>query len=200
MNKFNKDLSSGEAYEDIIIHLLEQRGFKFIRKSNKDDVIERKEFDLLMSYKEKELKFEIKSDIFGFETENEITEYNCNSIQSGIMATKADYWITIYILENRIAIYPVKDLKEIIIKCVKGTDEYEYRRCNGGDGTRAKLILINRSLIKQYIKNRLDIYIQLPIFDIQNLLNYFINNKPEYTKIIKKLNEIILLDNQVVKK
>lgn len=200
MKKFKNDLSSGEKYEDLIINLLIQSGFTFIRKSDKDNLIERKQFDLLMMKNNKEFRFEIKSDIFGYETENEITEFNFNSIQSGIMSTTAYYWITIYILENRITIYRVKDLKELIIKCIKGTDEYEYRRCKGGDGAMAKLILINHSLMKRYIKNRVDLYIQLPIFDIKNLLEYFIKEKPKYKKIINKLNKIILLDNQAVKK
>lgn len=190
MEKFKNDLFFGEMYEDIVIKLLEQSGFSFVSKSNSDDKNERKEYDFIMERNGRKLKFEVKSDIFSYETKNEIFEYKCNEKNSGIIATKSDFWITCYLLENRVTIYRTSDLKKLCCEFIVGSEK-DYRICKAGDNLLAKVILVKHEDMKKYLPNRLDLYIELPIFKPKEILKYFLNKKPKYKKIIKKLNELI---------
>lgn len=188
MGNFTTDLNSGKKYEDFIKHLLIDYGFTYISNSNEYDKRERKQYDLKMMKDGKEVYIEVKSDIYEFETGNEIFEFNCNKIQSGIMTTTADYWVTCSLLLNRITIYKVKHLKPFCEECIKGSDKAICR--NVGDRNAARAVLANHDEMKTYITKRLDIYVELPIYNPYDLIKHFEKEKPQYKKIIKKLKEL----------
>lgn len=92
----------------------------------------------------KEGKLEVKTERdWWFKTGNIAIEIECNGKPSGIMATKADYWV--HILANgdkdycRL-IFDVKTIKKL-------TKKYIGTLKNGGDGWRSKFVLIPLSEI-----------------------------------------------------
>jgi hypothetical protein len=188
--KFCKDLKSGEKYENIMIELLEESGFTFVRKSDPRNKVERKEYDLVMLKDGFEFTFEVKCDLFAYETENEVFEYNCSGTQSGIIATTSDYWITCHLLENRITMYKTNELKKLCKEMIIGSGK-DYRLVRGGDGAKAKMILVNHEKMKEYLRNRRDLNYELPIFNVEQILKYLKSGKlKKYNKIISKLEEI----------
>jgi hypothetical protein len=113
-NKFDIDLKYGKKREDRIEKIL------------------------------KEGKLEVKTERdWWFKTGNIAIEIECNGKPSGIMVTKADYWV--HILANG-----KKDYCRLIfdIKTIKKlTKKYIGTLKNGGDGWRSKFVLIPLSEI-----------------------------------------------------
>ena len=115
-NKFDIDLKYGQEREDRIEKIL------------------------------KEGKLEVKTERdWWFKTGNIAIEIECNGKPSGIMVTKADYWV--HILANgdkdycRL-IFNTKTIKKL-------TKKYIGTLKNGGDGWRSKFVLIPLSEIFQ---------------------------------------------------
>ena len=115
-NKFDIDLKYGQEREDRIEKIL------------------------------KEGKLEVKTERdWWFKTGNIAIEIECNGKPSGIMITKADYWV--HILANcdkdycRL-IFDTKTIKKL-------TKKYISTLKNGGDGWRSKFVLIPLSEIFQ---------------------------------------------------
>ena len=115
-NKFDIDLKYGQEREDRIEKIL------------------------------KEGKLEVKTERdWWFKTGNIAIEIECNGKPSGIMITKADYWV--HILANGDKDYCRLIFDTQTIK--KLTKKYISTLKNGGDGWRSKFVLIPLSEIFQ---------------------------------------------------
>lgn len=113
---FKKDKIEADKGENFIISHLESLGFKFVRKSIKNENDENKEFDLLMSYKEKHITYEVKTDMWP-DTGNLVVEFeNSNGLPSGIMVTKSDYFTTYFTKLEEIWNIKTEVLKKLILE------------------------------------------------------------------------------------
>jgi len=117
-------------------------------------------------------KIEVKSDRQAGRTGNLCIEYECNGKPSGITSTEADYYMyfIVYAKEKdaeglpREECYniPVDELKQIVKSC---------KKVRGGDGDRSLMYLLNKSLVQQYLINK-----------IPNFNNKY-NIKPSMSKV-----------------
>lgn len=193
--KFKHDLKTGEKYEDLMVSVLTKIGFTYVKHSQVSRSNQHHEYDLMMRKGISNKTFEIKSDLFSFETDNEIFELKCFGKTSGILRTQSDYWITIYVLDNKIVIYKTKDLQDLVKECMKGTEEIDFRITNGGDKDASKLLLINKYDLEKwsdkYNIQRLVINQNIPLYDIENIIIHFENKKRKYYKIINKLKSML---------
>ena len=115
-NKFDIDLKYGQEREDRIEKIL------------------------------KEGKLEVKTERdWWFKTGNIAIEIECNGKPSGIMVTKADYWVHILANGDKDYCRLIFDTKTI----KKLTKKYISTLKNGGDGCRSKFVLIPLSEIFQ---------------------------------------------------
>ena len=115
-NKFDIDLKYGQEREDRIEKIL------------------------------KEGKLEVKTERdWWFKTGNIAIEIECNGKPSGIMITKADYWVHILANGDKDYCRLIFDTKTI----KKLTKKYIGTLKNGGDGWRSKFVLITLSEIFQ---------------------------------------------------
>lgn len=94
----------------------------------------------------KEGKLEVKTERdWWFKTGNIAIEIECNGKPSGIMVTKADYWVHILANGDKDYCRLIFDTKTI----KKLTKKYISTLKNGGDGWRSKFVLIPLSEIFQ---------------------------------------------------
>ena len=94
----------------------------------------------------KEGKLEVKTERdWWFKTGNIAIEIECNGKPSGIMVTKADYWVHILANGDKDYCRLIFDTKTI----KKLTKKYIGTLKNGGDGWRSKFVLIPLSEIFQ---------------------------------------------------
>jgi len=115
-NKFDIDLKYGQEREDRIEKIL------------------------------KEGKLEVKTERdWWFKTGNIAIEIECNGKPSGIMVTKADYWVHILANGDKDYCRLIFDTKTI----KKLTKKYIGTLKNGGDGWKSKFVLIPLSEIFQ---------------------------------------------------
>jgi hypothetical protein len=92
----------------------------------------------------KEGKLEVKTERdWWFKTGNIAIEIECNGKPSGIMVTKADYWVHILANGDKDYCRLIFDTKTI----KKLTKKYIGTLKNGGDGWRSKFVLIPLSEI-----------------------------------------------------
>jgi len=108
--KFNIDLITGEAGEDVVRKLLEDNQYSFI-SNNKDY-----RYDIIMERNGRQKKFEIKTDTFckpNDDSGNLFVENECRGKESGIMVTEADWFVTYYQYLNEIWFIPPKKLINI---------------------------------------------------------------------------------------
>ena len=153
--KFKEDLKQGNIGERLVAKYLESKGFTIINYGNTSD------YDILTLYKGKEVKFEIKTDLYEYYkkiiTNNLFIEVICNNKFSGINSSKADYFI--YLLPNIDEMYMIKisDLKELLMS--RG-----FRRSSqSGDGGRVIGYLIDRDEAKEWFK----------VIKFNNIIKYF---------------------------
>jgi Holliday junction resolvase-like predicted endonuclease len=109
--KFNRDLSDGEFAEDLICEFLISKGYNILerRQDNTWDIKAEKDGFIKT--------IEVKTDRwekFNWITNNMIIEVSCSNKPSGIMVTKADYFIYFYPEWELIYIIKSKELKEAI--------------------------------------------------------------------------------------
>ena len=138
---FNKDILQGEKGEEVIKNILVNMGFVFI-KYNKDN-----KFDLLMEYNNRQITYEIKTDIYPKNTGNLVIEFECRGKLSGISVTKADYFVTYFPHLNEI--WNIKT--SILIKLI---NQHKPRISeNSGDkGSNTKLYILNKNKFRNYFK------------------------------------------------
>lgn len=140
---FKKDINIGEDGEGFIKHFLIDKGYEFISE-NKDY-----RYDLLMSYKEREVTYEIKTDVYVSpekDTGNLVVEYESRGKDSGINVTEADYYVYYMPKLNEIWNISMQDLRQLI-------SDNNFKKVVGGDeGSDTKMYLIKRAKYKKYFK------------------------------------------------
>jgi hypothetical protein len=140
---FNNDVLIGENGEEIIKNFLISKGYKYI-DNNKDN-----KYDLLMSYKNKNYTYEIKTDVFlspKKDTGNIAIEFSSRGKFSGIKVTQADFFV--YYIPKLGEIWNIKtsDLLNLI-------EKENFKVTTGGDiGSNTKMYLIKRKDYKSYFK------------------------------------------------
>ena len=139
---FNKDIKIGEQGEDFIKnYLIKNFGFKFIKKKHTQD------YDLLMEYNNREVTYEVKTDIYPEDTGNLVVEFECRKKPSGINVTKADYFVTYFPKFNEIWNIKSDTLKQLI-------KEHRFKKTSGSgdDKSETKLYLIPKEKYKEHFK------------------------------------------------
>ena len=133
---FKDDLYEGNKGENTVIEHLKKLGGHLLSKNNDN------RFDAAIERNGKILKYEIKTDFYCVpirDTGNMFIEVECRGKPSGIMVTKADWFVTYYNGLNEIWYIKTKDLLQLIDK---NKDEL-YLHPNSGDegsGTQGWLI------------------------------------------------------------
>lgn len=141
VQKFNEQLSQGHKYEKESLEYLEYDTVKHMKGYFK-------EYDLIINKDGFKTKIEVKSDRQASKTGNLCIEYECNNKSSGITSTEADFWIYFIVYPDRDECYiiPIEDLRELV---------KFSRKVKGGDGMRSRCYLLNKSMVKQYISNKI---------------------------------------------
>ena len=136
MNNFFKDLKYGKRYEEEALKYFEYKKVHIPKGRFKG-------YDFILDDK---IKVEVKSDRMAQRTGNIAIEYAYKDYDSGINATKADYYIYFIERYNKYDCYkiPVKKLKKIITK-------KKPRTVRGGDFKNSKMFLLKISDIKKYL-------------------------------------------------
>lgn len=141
---FKEDKKVADQGENFVISHLESLGFKLVRKSVKNKDGEHRDFDLLMSYKEKEIMYEVKTDMYP-DTGNLVVEFECRDNPSGINVTKADYFTTYFTKLGEIWNIKTEALRVLI-------NNNKFKAVPGGDDKEAKMYLIPREKFKGHFK------------------------------------------------
>ena len=151
MNKFQKDLATGQEYEKRSLLYLDYDTYKFIEGYFK-------EYDLEITKDGLKTTIEIKSDKQASLTGNLAIEYECNKKPSGISTTTADFWIYFIVYDriidgvnhSREECYkiPTDELRKLVKKCHK---------VSGGDGNRSRMYLLKKSVVQKFLTKPLDL-------------------------------------------
>lgn len=97
MNKFRKDFKTGKKAEQLVTKLFEAAGFT-VTANESTDKKELIGWDLCLTKDDICVKVEVKYDVMAAKTGNVAVEYfnHKKGEPSGILATKADYWIYVF--------------------------------------------------------------------------------------------------------
>jgi hypothetical protein len=154
---FNKDLKEGIKQEKKFIQFLKSRNKNIISYSHSIT----KEKDLTVEFDFGIRTFEIKSDDYSLDYPihyRNITiepdlygtifiEYECRGKQSGIMTTKADYWIHILKRMNEVWMIETRILREIV-----ETHPFDVKDNVGDSDSMTKGFLIPREYFRKFFK------------------------------------------------
>jgi hypothetical protein len=138
---FKEDIEIGEQGEGVVIKDLKRLNGKFIN-DNKDI-----NYDLIMEMPSGEVIYEIKTDVYCFpdkDTGNIFIEYECRGKDSGINATKADFFVTYFKYMNEIWYIKTDKLKKIITE-----NKFRTTEQSGDAGSNTKGYLIPRYKFKK---------------------------------------------------
>ena len=136
-HNFKKDLKDGELIEIKLENYLKKKYPSTYRTKGYF-----KEYDIAVP--EKDIKIEFKRDIGSTKTDNFFIEYECNNNPSGIVTTKADYWV-VYTGKELLWITPIK-----IIECIT-INNISSRTLTGQGDTASKVAcLIPIETFKKY--------------------------------------------------
>lgn len=139
MKKFNSDLNQGELGEKVIAQFLETKGFTILEFNKTMD------FDLKVERSGVTTTIEIKTDRWEYFkdtiTNNMFIETNCNGKLSGVMGTKADYFIYYYPDFEIMYLISIEDIRKLI-------SEVGVLKTMAGDGGRVTGYVINRRIHK----------------------------------------------------
>ncbi len=140
---FEEDIVTGEQGEDFIKEFMINKGYKFI-SDNKDN-----KYDLLMSFKNRKIKYEIKTDVLlspKNDTGNIVVEFESRGKSSGISVTEAEFYIYYIPKLNEVWNIKMDKLKNLI-------NSNNFKEVIGGDkGSDTKMYLINRNKYKNNFK------------------------------------------------
>lgn len=140
---FEEDIVAGEQGEGFIKEFMINKGYKFI-SDNKDN-----KYDLLMSFKNRKIKYEIKTDILlspKNDTGNIVVEFESRSKPSGISVTEAEFYVYYIPKLNEVWNIKMDKLKNLI-------NSNNFKEVVGGDeGSNTKMYLINRNKHKKHFK------------------------------------------------
>ena len=162
---FGNDVIIGEVGEKLFKqYLTEYKGLSFIRKS--EDRKDLKKWDLEFLFKDKVVKYEIKTDVFiypgkwikpngwnkeiwvkGKDTGNIFIEFHSRGVESGISSTTSDVWVNIFFHLNEIWIIMVDELKKLIEQ-----NKFKIAEESGDVNSHTKGYLIPREKFKEYFK------------------------------------------------
>jgi len=138
---FKKDLPISKRTEKEVADILVQKGARIISFNNDN------KYDILIEYKGKEIKIEVKEDFSCERTGNVGVEFSCRGKHSGIACSQADFYIyKIHQPDHQIRFYimKTKDLKDLI------RHKFYFRIVNGGDpGSNSMNYLFKLKYIQQ---------------------------------------------------
>lgn len=129
---FDEDLQYGECGEKFVMEALSNYFHESIKKN---PVHSSKECDLIGNT----ITFEVKRDRMAPTTGNVALEIAYKGEPSGILGTKADYWVTVINKEIWIGSVPI--LKEWIF-------EEDAPAVYGGDNMNSRIVLMNKETFK----------------------------------------------------
>lgn len=134
---FEEDLEYGERGERYVMKTLSDYFHESIKKNpNKES----KDYDLIGGVH----TFEVKRDKMFKETDNVALEIGHKGKPSGVLWTKADYWVLL--LEEDIWIAPLKTLREWVFSGSAPT-------VKGGDDNNSKIVLMDKKeLDKAFVR------------------------------------------------
>jgi|TARA_R110000782_G_scaffold21110_1_gene56882 hypothetical protein len=139
---FKSDLILGNDGEKIVIKFLETKGCVYV-DSNNDN-----KYDLKMITKGKETTYEIKTDVKCapvYDTGNIFIEFESRGKDSGIVVTKADWFVTYFKFLNQIWFIKSDDLKKIISQ-----NKFPIFYDAGDVGSKTHGYLLKRKDFKKY--------------------------------------------------
>ena len=137
--KFERDLSHGEWGEKVIMMYLWCQGMMF--KHFNDDY--RYDIKMYSEKHEKDVLWEVKTDIYPEETGNMAIEIRYKNKPSGISHTKAEWFVYYYkhIPFRNVWMIKVEELKKLI-------KENSFPVTMGGDDNQSQIVLIPREKFK----------------------------------------------------
>lgn len=139
---FNQDIILGEEGEKEVVEYLEKLGAKFIGYNKNNS------HDLIFDYKGEEVSYEVKTDVYCLpnrDTGNLFVEFECRGKESGIMVTKAKWFVNYFKFLKEIWFIKSEDLRNLI------NENNFYQTSNSGDkGSNTKGYLIKRKDFKKY--------------------------------------------------
>jgi len=137
---FISDLKLGQYYEDKYI---EKRNFKNVHHPKSRYFIDYDIKDLTT-----DVTYEVKADRKARGTKHLFVEFECSGKDSGINATKADYWIHFITEEN---IYESKKFIKIKVKkLIKKINKNRYEIRKGGKEYKARGFLVPIKDVEKY--------------------------------------------------
>lgn len=133
---FKKDLIIGEEGEEIIIQDLVSMGAEYDsnNKTNSHDVI--------ITFNNKKISYECKTDFFD-DTGNMFIETSCRGKESGILVTKADWFVTYFKKLNEIWYIKTNKLKFILENF-----EHKIAKQSGDEGSDTEGVLLNKNMFR----------------------------------------------------
>ena len=142
-SEFKEDLEDGQEGEKIIVMYLVCQGMKFLHLNNDY------KYDIMM-YSEKydkEVSFEVKTDLFSKDTGNLAIEIRYKGKPSGISKTDSEWFVYWYrdLPFNNLWMIKVDDLKSLIKK-------FKFDVINGGDNNQSQLVIIPRKKYKRFFR------------------------------------------------
>lgn len=142
---FLDDLKDGHQAEEEVIELLPYHfpGIEGIERSTS------KGYDIQASFKGDTLTFEVKYDIAVERTGNIAIEYESRGKQSGIVTSKANYWV--YKFLGRFFIFPTVVLKKKIFE----EQAFDYRTVGGDWGSNTRIFLVEAEKFQSWGKELL---------------------------------------------
>lgn len=133
---FNKDLVLGEEGEKVVLEDLISMGATYIGDNKTNS------HDLWVLFKNKKHSYECKTDFFD-DTGNMFIETSCRGKESGIMVTKADWFVTYFKVLNEIWYIKTDKLKEIL-----KTHEHKTATQSGDAGSNTEGVLLNKNMFR----------------------------------------------------
>lgn len=137
---FWEDLQFGESFEHAFVELFKYSDVTVMGKRFKD-------YDVVVRDSGKPVYYEVKADRVCKNTGNIAIEYENRGEPSGIITTKADYFIYFVLYNDRVDVYeiPVKVIKEYI-----RDKKYRFIK-DGGDKKLSKMYMFDKNMLSGYM-------------------------------------------------
>jgi hypothetical protein len=140
---FKKDLSISEAEVPEVLEKIKQTFVGIKDLHHPEGYL--KEYDIIGTFKDIPVTFEVKNDKMSLDTGNFGIEYESWGKPSGITTTTAKYWI--HKMYGDYYITPVKVVKDMIAQ------KQYFRTVIGGDkGSNTKMYLFKKTLLNRWQK------------------------------------------------
>lgn len=135
---FEKDLTEGNEGENLVIQHLKKLGGTLLSKNDDN------QYDAIVERNGKKVKYEIKTDVFckpSYDTGNIFVEVQCRGKESGIMVTKAQWFVTYFKHLEEIWYIKTKDLLKLI---EEHKQNLLFKEFSGDKGSNTKGWLVPR--------------------------------------------------------